>query len=183
MKYKHLKNTNKDYISLLPLKVAIKIKNLTECSKKWYLNSPFVKRSPNDLTAWNKYLKIISHLHLIGATCEPSSAGVLLGFIHGKCLPCNFSGLSAIGNGVQLCVYPCHNQQSAGRQWPDETCLGQIFKDCTRVVYSGSDCTSLRSSGEEPYQFADYYVTPDLIKNKIINKLLVIESLSYVRQV
>ena len=60
MKYKHLKNTSKDYISLLPLKVVIKMKNLTECSKQWYLNSPFSKGSPNDLTAWNKYLKDIS---------------------------------------------------------------------------------------------------------------------------
>ena len=73
MKYKHLKNTSKDYISLLPLKAAIKMKNLTECSKQWYLNPPFFKRSPNNLMAWNKYLKAISHLHLIGATCEPSS--------------------------------------------------------------------------------------------------------------
>ena len=73
MKYKHLKNTNKDYMSLLPLKVMVKMKNLTERSKQWYLSSPITKGSPNDLTAWNKYLKVISHLHLIGATCEPSS--------------------------------------------------------------------------------------------------------------
>ena len=73
MKYKHLKNTNKDYMSLLPLKVMVKMKNLTEHSKQWYLNSPFTKGSPNDLMASNKYLKVISHLHLIGTTCEPSS--------------------------------------------------------------------------------------------------------------
>ena len=41
MKYKHLKTTNKDYMSLLPLKAMVKMKNLTECSKQWYLNSPF----------------------------------------------------------------------------------------------------------------------------------------------
>ena len=56
MKYKHLKNTTKDYISLLPLKAVVKMNNLTEHSKQWYLNSPFTKGSPNDLTAWNKYL-------------------------------------------------------------------------------------------------------------------------------
>ena len=44
------------------------MKNLTERSKQWYLNFPFVQGSLKDLTAWNKYLKVISHLHLIGAT-------------------------------------------------------------------------------------------------------------------
>ena len=68
-KFKHLKNTTKDYRALLPLKAAVKMKKLTDRSKQWYLNSSFAQGSPNDLTAWNKYLKVISHLHLIGTTC------------------------------------------------------------------------------------------------------------------
>ena len=56
------------------IKATVKMKNLTERAKQWYLRSPFaaIPRS-SDLMVWNTYLNTISYIHLINATCNPKS--------------------------------------------------------------------------------------------------------------
>ena len=73
-KYRKLQDTTQDYMTLLPLKVVIRMQDLTDRAKQWYLTFPFTRPGTHpDLTAWHKYLKGTSYLHLLDITCKSNS--------------------------------------------------------------------------------------------------------------
>ena len=73
-KYRKLQDTTQDYMTLLPLKVVIRMQDLTGRAKQWYLTSPFTRPGTHpDLTVWHKNLKVTSYLHLLGTACKSNS--------------------------------------------------------------------------------------------------------------